>query len=292
MSQAIGDPRFTLVPSGRFRERLGPLGRDAAYSRKKLCIVATDAALLVELLYGISLRADCFYAKYGMIARDGMHLGRVSLATDRAVSELCQALEGHAHLMVSLQDDAWFEQFRDEWVPEGSCGVWDDWVEHESEVERVVTSAFEREDEARMVAAVRATRSAAISMMAQIPPQQRDREPWPVVGYILLSPVTIAGKSEPRGLGLAPLAVAPAHQRKGFGARLVDAALRRARLLGYDYVVVLGHPGYYSRFGFVPASRWGLSYREGAESFFMALELVPGALADAAGVVRYHSAFS
>jgi putative acetyltransferase len=281
MTAALNDSRFTLVPSGRFRERVGPLGRDAAYSQKKLCLVATDPALLIDLLYVISLRQDCYYVKYGMIARDGMYLGRVSLGTDQAVSELCQELKGHRRLMVSLQDDAWFEKFRAEPVLDGSCGVWDDWLEHEADVERVLVSAFERDDEAKMVAAVRAAGSATVSLIAGIPPQ-RTREPWPVVGYVLLSPVTIDGEIEPRGLGLAALAVAPAHRRRGFGARLVKAALRRARLLGYAYVVVLGEPGYYSRFGFVPASRWGVSYQEGTpEGFFMALELVPGALTPA-----------
>ncbi len=291
-SNAIDDSRFALVPSGRFRERVGPLGRAAAYSRKKLCLVATDPALLVDLLYGISLRPDCYYVKYGTIARDGKYLGRVSLATDQAISELCQQLKGHRRLMVSLQDDAWFEQFRDEPVPDGSCGVWDDWLEHDAEVEKVLVSAFGRDDEAKMVAAVRAAGSATVSLLAGIPPRLRGREPLLVVGYILLSPVTIDDKDEPRGLGLAPLAVAPQHQRRGFGARLVEAALQRARMLGYAYVVVLGAPEYYSRFGFVPASRWGLSYQEGMpEASFMALELVPGALTGTAGMVRYHPAF-
>ncbi len=254
--------------------------------------MATDPALLVELLYGISLRLDCYYVKYGTIARDGMYLGRVLLGTDQAISELCQELKGHARLMVSLQDDAWFEQFRDETVPDGSCGVWDDWPEHEAEVEKVLVSAFGRDDEAKLVAAVRAAGSAAVSLTAQIPPQHRGREPWPVVGYVLLSPITIDGKGELRGLGLGPLAVAPAHQRKGFGARLVETALQRARHLGYAYVVVLGEPEYYSRFGFVPASRFGLSYRAGIrEAFFTALELVPGALNGTSGTVRYHPAF-
>jgi putative acetyltransferase len=95
------------------------------------------------------------------------------------------------------------------------------------------------------------------------------------------------------GLALAPLAVIPAHQRQGVGTRLVEAALRRARLLGYAYIVVLGHPQYYPRFGFVPASRFGLRYaRPVPDDAFMALELVPGALEGVSGVVRYLPAFS
>jgi hypothetical protein len=100
--------------------------------------------------------------KYGMIARDGMCLGRVSLATDQAVSELCQALKGHPRLMVSLQDDAWFNTFREVPVADDSFGVWEDWPEHESQVATLVESAFGRPDEARMVAALHAAQAVAI----------------------------------------------------------------------------------------------------------------------------------
>jgi putative acetyltransferase len=286
------DDVFSLVPSGRFRDRWGPLGPGAAHSDKKLCLVATDLAFLRELLYGLSLRDDCYYVKYGTIEREGMYLGRCFLTTDQAVSELCQELKGHPRLMVSLQDDAGFNAFRDEPVANDSCGVWDDWTEHEAEVAFVLESAFGRLDEAKMVAAVRASRAATISLVAGIPPEARAVSPWPIVGYLLLSQVTIDGNFERRGLGLAPLAVAPVFQGRGFGTRLVEAGLRRARMLGYQYVTVLGLPEFYSRFGFVAASQYGLSCRGISEPAFMALELVPGALRDGVGVVEYHASFS
>lgn len=292
MANPLNDPRFKLVPSGRFRERFGPLGRDAAFSNMKLCLVATDPVRLLDLLYGISLRQDCFYVKYGMIAREGMYLGRVSLATAEAVSELCQQLKGHPSLMVSLQDDAWFDKFREPDVPDGSCGVWDDWTENEAEVAAVVESAFERRDEAELVARLRTARAATVSLVAGIPPRDRRCEPWPIVGYVLLSPVTINAANEPRGLALAPLAVAPAHQGRGFGSRLVEAALLRARLLGYGYVVVLGEPKYYARFGFSAASRFGVSYSDGElQPYFTVVELVAGALEGVSGTVHYHPLF-
>jgi putative acetyltransferase len=144
-----------------------------------------------------------------------------------------------------------------------------------------------------MVDAVRRSRSAAISLVAQLAPDARRHEPWPIVGHILLSPVTIDGEGEPRGLGLAPIAVLPAHQRQGFGTQMIEVALRRARSLGYAYIVVLGHPQFYPRFGFTPASRFGLRYeRRVPDEVFMALELVPGALQRVSGVVRYLPAFS
>lgn len=289
----LDDPRFDLVPSGRFRDRFGPLGHNASFSRKKLCLVATDPACLIEILYGISLRHDCFYVKYGMIAREGMYLGRVLLATDHAASELCQALKDHPRLMVSLQDDDWFHPFREQPAANDLCGVWEDWPEHQSQVSQVLHAAFGRPDEARLVAALHAVRAVTVSLVAQIPPNHPEREPWPIVGHILLSPVTIEGGHDLLGLGLAPLAVTPDHQRRGIGIRLVEAALRRARLLGYAYVVVIGDPKYYSRFGFAPAARFGLSCLGAASPLdFLALELVPDALLNACSVVQYHPAFS
>jgi putative acetyltransferase len=144
-----------------------------------------------------------------------------------------------------------------------------------------------------MVAAVRDAGAATVSLVAGLCPDDRAHQPWPIVGHVLLSPVRIDGRSDPPGLGLAPLAVLPAHQRRGIGQRLTREALRRAAALGHAYVVVLGHPAYYPRFGFVPASRFGLRYEQSVpDDVFLALELTPGALDGVSGVVRYLPAFS
>ena len=84
----------------------------------------------------------------------------------------------------------------------------------------------------------------------------------------------------------------PSWQRRGVGFRLIDEALARLRDAGHRAIVVLGHPDYYPRFGFAPASRWGLRWEHPApDEAFMALELVPGALAEHAGVVRFRPEF-
>lgn len=94
-------------------------------------------------------------------------------------------------------------------------------------------------------------------------------------------------------MGLAPMAVMPAAQRRGIGSALIRSGLERCAQLGYSAVVVLGHPEYYPRFGFVPASRFGIGCEyEVPDEVFMALELEPGALTGMSGTIRYHPAFA
>ncbi len=71
-------------------------------------------------------------------------------------------------------------------------------------------------------------------------------------------PVQPGGSAGAEGLGLGPMAVTPDQQRRGVGGALIEAALARLRASGCPFVVVLGHHDYYTRFGFVPASRHGL----------------------------------
>ena len=90
-----------------------------------------------------------------------------------------------------------------------------------------------------------------------------------------------------RGLGLGPIAVLPECQRTGIGSRLMRAGLELCRQQGYDFIVLLGDPGYYSRFGFKPARGFGLSSDYGDGDEFQVLELRPGALAGTSGKVKY-----
>jgi putative acetyltransferase len=99
-------------------------------------------------------------------------------------------------------------------------------------------------------------------------------------------------KTERRGLGLAPVAVLPKWQRHGIGTALVAEGLNACRHVHCPFVVVLGDPGFYGRFGFQPASRFGLSNEYGVDEPFMALELMPGALDEVEGLLRYGSEFA
>lgn len=80
------------------------------------------------------------------------------------------------------------------------------------------------------------------------------------LGHVLFTSVRISGPEEPIGAHiLAPLAVLPDRQRQGVGAQLVRAGLDMLTESGSGLVFVLGHPGYYPRFGFQPAGAFGFS---------------------------------
>ena len=151
-------------------------------------------------------------------------------------------------------------------------------------VRAVNEAAFETGAEANLVEALRAKRIALVSLVAE--------SGNAVVGHILFSPVVLAEHRELNVMGLGPMAVLPGHQRKGIGSALVREGLARCRQLGCRAVVVVGHPNYYPRFGFVPGTRYSIrcEYDVPADVFMIA-ELEKGALKGLAGVVRYDDAF-
>jgi putative acetyltransferase len=138
--------------------------------------------------------------------------------------------------------------------------------------------------EARLVDALRGSAD-YLSLVATI----EDR----VVGHILFTPVAIEPPADRRIAGLAPMAVRPEHQRSGIGGQLIRAGLEACRRAGYSAVVVLGHPDYYPRFGFVPAHTFGLTCEfPSPPEAFMALELERDALSGLRGMVRYLPEFA
>lgn len=151
-------------------------------------------------------------------------------------------------------------------------------------VHRLNASAFDTRAEADLVDALRARARPVVSLVA--------KEADMVVGHIMFSPVSLSGARAPRIMGLAPMAVAAAYRGRGVGSALVVEGLARCRQLGFGAVVVLGHPGYYPRFGFVNASRFGISSEyDVPDEAFMTVELEPGCLHGASGIARYHDAF-
>jgi len=146
-------------------------------------------------------------------------------------------------------------------------------------------AAFETESEADLVDALRDQAEPLVSLVA--------RERGEIVGHILLSPVRLANDSDGLIMGLAPMAVAEEMRGRGVGSALAQSGINACRELGAGAIVVLGHPDYYPRFGFRPASGFGLaSEYDVPDDVFMALELVPGFLDGKQGTIKYHAAFS
>lgn len=114
-----------------------------------------------------------------------------------------------------------------------------------------------------------------------------------VVGHILFTKVNIEGNKIIDSLALAPLSVLPSVQRQGIGTSLMKYGLEKAKELGFESVIVLGHPEYYTRFGFMDASKWNVKCPfDVPDGTFMAIELKENSLNNAAGIVRYSNAFT
>jgi putative acetyltransferase len=154
----------------------------------------------------------------------------------------------------------------------------------EEAIRRVHLEAFGGDVEARLVDLLRQRGKAITSLVADQHGQ--------VVGHILFSSVTIDSAPGCRALGLAPVGVRPANQRAGIGSRLVREGLLRCHDAGYDFVVLVGEPAYYARFGFRAAKPHGLDNEYGVNEEFMVLELRKGSLAAIAGLVRYAPEFA
>jgi putative acetyltransferase len=152
-------------------------------------------------------------------------------------------------------------------------------------IRHVNASAFGTSLEANLVDTLREQAHPIVSLVAD--------EHAAIVGHILFSPVTLSSAADLKIMGLAPMAVLPAQQRQGIGSALVRAGLTECVRLGFVAAVVLGHAKYYPRFGFIPASRFGLfSEYDVPDDVFMAMELEADALRGKEGTIRYHPAFA
>ena len=153
-------------------------------------------------------------------------------------------------------------------------------------VRKLNESAFDTRSEADLVDSLRERGNAVLSLVAVLD--------GAVVGHILFSRIELECSTTPpvMPLGLAPMAVDPKFHRQGIGSRLVEVGLVECHRLGSEVLVVLGHPDFYPRFGFTPASKFDIrSVYDVPDEVFMALELREGALDNCSGVARYAEEF-
>lgn len=159
-------------------------------------------------------------------------------------------------------------------------------AEDAAQVRHVTERAFGQPVEAELVDKLRHACAVSLSLVA---------EDGAVVGHILFTPVGVEGAGrQVMGMGLGPMAVLPDRQRQGIGSQLVRRGLDILRERGCPFVVVVGHPEYYPRFGFVPASHHGLlSQWEGVpDAAFMVLVLDVPAMRGVSGMAKYREEFN
>ena len=140
-------------------------------------------------------------------------------------------------------------------------------------------AAFAQPTEGHIVDRLRGADSEVVSLVAVLDEK--------VVGHIFFSPVTVETElGLIKGMGLAPMAVVPGHQREGVGSELVTEGLKRIRKKGYPFVVV--------RFGFRPASGYGLKCQwEGVpDGAFMAIIYNKDRMKGLSGTVYYRKEFN
>ena len=152
-------------------------------------------------------------------------------------------------------------------------------------ISHVNNKAFGQKNEAELIDKLRTRGVLTISLVAIINKQ--------VVGHIAFSPVTVESESSNwEAIALAPMAVLPEYQRQGIGSQLVRAGLDECQRLGHIIIVVLGHPDYYPRFGFVSAKEQGVDCQyDVPQEAWMLLEIQEGALAGRKGTVRFQPEF-
>jgi putative acetyltransferase len=154
-------------------------------------------------------------------------------------------------------------------------------------VRAINEKAFGQQAEPNIVDAIRTACPQAISLVAEYDDQ--------LIGHILFSPVVIESEKETvAGMGLAPMSVLPEHQRRGVGGRMVKTGLDMLRRSACPFVIVLGHPAYYPRFGFTPASGHHIDCQwDGVpDEAFMVLILDGDRMKGVTGIARYRNEFN
>jgi putative acetyltransferase len=147
--------------------------------------------------------------------------------------------------------------------------------------------AFAQSNEAELVEKLRRNCPEIVSLVAE--------DNHRIVGHILFTPVTIEGIDQSiQGMGLAPMAVLPERQREGIGSLMVRQGLTLLKARGVPYVIVLGHPEFYPRFGFQVASQRTIAcqWQGVPDDAFRICVFDQDSMQRVTGVARYRPEFS
>ena len=157
----------------------------------------------------------------------------------------------------------------------------------EAQIYEVNLQAFGRKEEAEIVNVLRDSCPESVSLVAEVDQQ--------IVGHALFTPAIIEdGEMRVAGASLGPLAVLREYQKTGIGSALVRAGLEAMRRAGVPFVVLVGHPTYYPRFGFERASNYGLvcEYSQAPDDAFMIIVLDRQRMRGVKGTVRFPPEFA
>jgi putative acetyltransferase len=155
-------------------------------------------------------------------------------------------------------------------------------VDDAAQIREVQRLAFGQALESELVDALRTNGAMLLSLVAVSARR--------VVGHVAYSPVSVGNAN---GAALGPMAVLPAQQRRGIGRALIEEGNRKLEARGCPFVVVVGHPGYYPRFGFRRASEHGVVCEwDLPDDVFMLRVLDPDAMRELKGLAKYRTEFS
>lgn len=150
----------------------------------------------------------------------------------------------------------------------------------------IILQAFGQDNEVRLVEKIRESDRYIpnLSLVAEIN--------GVVVAHVLFSYIDLVSEVTYKVLSLAPLAVRSPNQKQGIGSALVREGLARANAMGETIAIVLGHPQFYSRFGFEPSVRYGIESPFPVPNDFFMVKTLTGYQNSHKGKVIYPPAFA